>query len=159
MELRPSAASNTSAELTMPKTVQEIMSRCVITIGEEDTMDTIREQMETHGVRHVPVVDGKKLVGLVSQRDLLRFSNSEFRPSRVSQAIDVQRARDTFAAQVMTRKLVSVRPETPLAEAAALVVEHKFGCLPVTAPDGTLLGIVTSHDFVRALIDLMGAAD
>lgn len=138
----------------MPKTVKDIMSQCVITVGEEDTMDAIRDQMETHGVRHVPVVDGKRLVGLISQRDLLRFSNSEFRPSRVSQALDQQRAHDTFAAHVMTRTLVTVRPETPIADAAALLVERKFGCLPVTASDGTLLGIVTSHDFVKTVIEL-----
>lgn len=141
----------------MANTVEDIMSRQVITIGEEDTLDVIREQMETHGVRHIPVVDGRKLVGLVSQRDLLRFSTSELRPSRVSQVLE-QRTNDTFAVHLMTRKIVTVRPETPLVEAAALLVKHKFGCLPVTATDGSLLGIVTSHDFVKKLIELLNGS-
>jgi CBS domain-containing protein len=43
----------------------------------------------------------------------------------------------------------------PLADAAEILLRHQFGCLPVTAADGTLLGIVTEHDFVKAMLEML----
>ncbi len=133
--------------------VEDIMTRRVVSVREEDNMQSIREGMEAFGLRHIPVVDGKKLVGLLSHRDMLRFSESQHAPERLRQSIDEQRAERTFVASVMTRDLETVRPDTPIPEAAQRLVKHKFGCLPVTTEDGTLVGIVTEHDFLKVLVE------
>lgn len=139
----------------MTNTVEDIMTRRVVTVREEDNMTAIREGMEAYGLRHVPVVDGAKLVGLLTHRDMLRFADSEHGRGRAQQSIENRRAESTFVATVMTRDIQTVRPETPLAEAAATLVAHKFGCLPVTTSDGTLVGIVTEHDFLKALTRML----
>ena len=133
--------------------IEDIMTRRVFSVGLEDSMETIRDGMETYGVRHIPVVDGTKVVGLLSRTDVLGFSDSQFRRSRVSRAIDDTRMEETFVAEVMTRDVRTVRPEMPIADAAELLLKHKIGCLPVTGADGSLLGIVTKHDFVKALVE------
>lgn len=139
----------------MKTTVEQIMSHPVISVREEDNMLTIREGMAAYGLRHIPVVDGQKLVGLLSHRDMLRFADSQYRPNALRKAIDEQRAEATFVGSVMTRDVETVRPDTPIAEAAEKLVRNKFGCLPVTAEDGTLVGIVTEHDFLKVLVHML----
>jgi CBS domain-containing membrane protein len=139
----------------MTNKIEDIMTRRVFAVGLEDSMETIRDGMETYGVRHIPVVDGGKVVGLLTRTDILGFSESQFRTSRVSRAIDDTRMEETFVAEVMTRDVRSVRPQLPIADAADLLLKHKLGCLPVTEADGTLVGIVTKSDFVKALVDLL----
>jgi CBS domain-containing protein len=86
---------------------------------------------------------------------MLRFADSRHGANPLRQSIDDERSAQTFVATVMTRDLQTVRPETPLAEAAQQLVSHKFGCLPVTTSDGTLVGIVTEHDFLKTLVKLL----
>jgi CBS domain-containing protein len=141
----------------MANIVEDIMTRRVIFVRLEESMEVIRDGMEAYGVRHIPVVEDGKVVGLLTRSDVLGFGASQYRTSRVSRAIDDTRMEETFVAAVMTRDVQTVRPETPLAEAAELLVKHKFGCLPVADADGTLVGIVTRHDFVKALVELLRA--
>lgn len=140
------------------RVVGDIMSRSVISVREEESMRTIREGMQAYGLRHIPVVDGNKLVGLLSHRDMLRFADSQYAGNQIRRALDEQRANETFAASVMTRDVQTVRAETPLAEAARTLIQHKFGCLPVTTEDGTLVGIVTEHDFLKVLVERLSLA-
>lgn len=129
-----------------PKVVADIMIRNVITLYEEENLELLMEGMERYGLRHLPVVDGGKLVGLVSHRDLLRAAVSILDPGRQEREARYQNT--LFVADLMTRDVRTVRPDTPIAEAARLLRENKFGCLPVTEEDGTLVGIVTEADFV-----------
>ena len=137
-----------------PKTVTEIMTRNPITLREEESLADIKDEMERLGLRHLPVVDGKKLVGLVTHRDILRWSLNRFERDSVHRALDERRRASTFVAEIMTRDVTTVRPDTPVHDAAQLLLAHKYGCLPVTEADGTLIGIVTEHDFTRALVSL-----
>ena len=139
----------------MANKVEDIMTRRVFSVGLEDSMETIRDGMEAFSVKHIPVVDGNKIVGLLSSMDVASFSESQFRTSRVSRAIDDTRMEETFVAEVMTRDVRTVRPEMLIADAAELLLKHKIGCLPVTEADGTLVGIVTKLDFVKALVTLL----
>jgi CBS domain-containing protein len=66
--------------------------------------------------------------------------------------------KETFVADVMTRDVRTTRPDMPLADAAEILLKHKFGCLPVTDADGTLIGIVTEHDFLKAMVEMLRSA-
>jgi CBS domain-containing membrane protein len=139
----------------MSKKVEDIMTRRVVFVREEDSMETIRSGMEAYGLRHIPVVEAGKVVGLISHRDVLRLSDHQYHAGRLSHAIDDRRMEETFVADVMTRDVLTVPPDMPLADAAEILLKHRFGCLPVTAADGTLVGIVTEHDCLKAMVDLL----
>lgn len=136
-----------------PTKAGDIMKREVITIMEQDNLLSIEEGMERFGMRHLPVVDGEKLVGLVTHRDILRVTRSSLRSYRLDREIDRRKQEETFVADVMTREVLSVNPDTPLKEAARLIVENRIGCLPVVDAERRLLGILTEFDLVRLIAE------
>ena len=125
------------------------MSRDVVTLDEDDTLADARRCMDRGRIRHLPVVRGTRLVGLVTHRDLLAASFSTL--AEVS-----ARTQQHIFAQIPVRELmhdaVSVPPETPVGEAARLMLRHQYGCLPVVDGDGNLLGIVTDADYLRLAV-------
>lgn len=127
--------------------VADFMTRELVTVKEDDDLALAQSILHLGGVRHLPVVHEGKLVGLLTQRDLLRSGASG------------SSARAILARDVMTREVTTVGPETSLAHAAHVMLRHKFGCLPVCAPDGKLLGIVTEADFVRFAADVVQDLD
>ena len=135
-------------------TVADIMSREVITLAEDDTLSDARGCMERGRVRHLPVVRGDKLVGLVTHRDLLAASFSVF-----AQASEREQRRLFSRTQVreLMHDAIAVSPATSVREAATMLVENQFGCLPVVKADGTLVGIVTEADLVRLLARMLEA--
>jgi CBS domain-containing membrane protein len=143
--------------MARPKVVGDIMTRRVLYLFEEQNLETIERGMKQFHFRHLPVVDDGKLVGIVSERDYLRASVSSLDPDHDLK--DDNLKRNLFVAEVMTRDVTSVRPSTSLTEAARLLSDHKFGCLPVTAEDGTLVGIVTDSDFVKLALELLQQSD
>ena len=134
-------------------TVADIMVTQLVTLWEEDNLEQIGEQMDKWRIRHLPVVDGRKLVGLISHRDMLRWAASDLDKSRVRESQQHRLREETFVADVMTRDVETVRPETPIAEAARRLVTAKFGCLPVVDAEGNLVGIVSEHDLLRLLVN------
>jgi CBS domain-containing protein len=126
--------------------VSEIMREEVVTLTPKETLDLTQDVMNLGRVRHMPVLDGDRLVGLVSRHDLLEAS--------MSRALDFDAgARRTFlrsveVAEVMAKELITVDPDTTLGEAARLIVSRKIGCLPVVDPEGRLLGLVTETDLL-----------
>lgn len=139
--------------MARPRVVADIMSRRVLCLHEEENLERVEEGMRRFQFRHLPVIDDGKLVGVLSERDYLRASVSSLDPDYDLK--DTNLKRNLFVASVMTRDVTSVRPETPLVKAAQLLREHRFGCLPVTESDGTLVGIVTESDFVRLAAELL----
>lgn len=139
----------------MTKLVVDIMSRQLTVLEEWENLLDVSRDMARGQLRHLPVVDGQKLVGLISHRDLLSFTASRLMQTAVDQARDSQLKASTFVATVMTRDVQTVLPSTPVAEAAAILAHSRFGCLPVIEPDGTLVGIVSEHDMVRLLLTLL----
>lgn len=135
----------------MTRRVADVMKREVITLSEEDNLSDLAQGMEEFRVRHVPVVNGTKLVGLISHRDLLRISVSALETSHNARQRDQRLKESTFAASVMTRKLQTVSPETSLLQAARLMLAGKFGCLPVVNPEGDLVGIISEYDLLQEL--------
>jgi acetoin utilization protein AcuB len=104
-------------------------------------------------LRHIPILEGGRLVGILTDRDVGRVAPSMLMgisPQDYNRVFE-----DTPVAKVMTRNLLSTTPESPLAEAVHLLYNHKVGCLPVLE-DGRLVGIITVVDMLRALHDLVG---
>ena len=136
------------------KLVSDIMTREVITLSEEDNLSGVSEGMERFRFRHLPVVDGKKLVGIITHRNLLRVAASTLEPAseRKTEAFNER----LFARDVMLRDPKTVREDTRVVDAARLMWNEKIGCLPVVAEGNRLVGIVTEADFVLLAIRFLG---
>jgi CBS domain-containing membrane protein len=135
-------------------TVGDIMTREVVTLEEDDTLADARRCMEHGRVRHLPVVRAAKLVGLLTHRDLLAASFSVF--AQVS-----REAEHHLFAQVPVRELMReaypVPPGTRVREAARVMLEDQYGCLPVVDQTDNQLGIVTEADFLRLAVKMLDA--
>jgi acetoin utilization protein AcuB len=129
--------------------VRDSMTRDVVTLGPEASAAEAWAVCREHNIRHVPVVEEGRLVGLVSDRDLrdVRGGGGE----RESDTPRWVRLGD-----MMTRNIVTIHPLDTIEHAAREIYDRKIGCLPVVA-DGELVGITTSADMMRTLIELVGA--
>jgi CBS domain-containing protein len=127
--------------------VRDLMSHMVFTVGPDDPVARVRERMDTHRIRHVPVIDDDgSLVGLVTERDMLRRAaavDAGLPLSVEAEVLDGLRVRE-----IMTSEVETVEIDELLANAAQTILENKFGCLPVV-DGGLLVGILTEADFVR----------
>ncbi len=133
--------------------VRDIMSAPAITVDRTDTLAFAEELMNVERIRHLPVVDGDVLLGLISQRDLLAASISTL--SQPSEEEDLERKRRVQVAVVMHGLVETVGPDTPAQRAAETLLAHQLGCLPVIDERHHLLGMITSSDFVRLAQSLL----
>jgi len=126
--------------------VRDIMSKKMVTISETDTLSTVEDIMTLGHMRHMPVVRGGKLVGVVSERDLLRASLSNL----TGFGTEERRAflQVVEIARVMSAPAITISPESKVSEAALAMAERKIGCLPVVDED-ELIGIITETDVLR----------
>jgi acetoin utilization protein AcuB len=99
-------------------------------------------------IRHIPVLDQGRLVGIISQRDLL--SATADRIFRLKQKSRSELLKKELVKNAMKKRVVTVAPETPIKEVAHLMLEKKIGCLPVMS-DGDLVGVVTTSNILRYL--------
>lgn len=129
------------------------MSDEVITVPVEMPIMEAAELMKREGIRRLPVVHKEELVGIVAQGDIQEASPSDATSLSIWE-LNYLLARITVG-EIMTREVVTVPPETPVEEAAALMRERKVGGLPVVE-DGKLAGIITESDIFEAMIDVMG---
>ncbi len=130
-------------------TLETIMTRNVVTVGLDDTLDDIRGLLLDHGFHHVLVVNNRRVVGVVSDRDVLKHL-SPFVGQLAEQQRDLACLRKR-AHQIMTRKVAMAITDTPIADAAATMLEMAISCLPVMDRQGRLAGIVTDRDVMRWL--------
>jgi len=128
--------------------VVDLMTREVATLKQNDKLSVAEDVMRLGRIRHLPVVDDddeSKVVGIVSLRDLFRGSLANALGYGVRAQ---QKLLDAIVVkEVMTTKLLTTTPETPLQDAAKLMLERKLGALPVLEK-GRLVGILTESDFV-----------
>jgi len=133
------------------------MSRHPITITADVHIDEALKVMRDNKVRRLPVLgkDGR-LVGIVSEMDLLYASPSPATSLSVYE-IHYLMARITVQ-DVMTKEVISIEEDTPLEEAARIMVDSKIGGLPVVR-NGTLVGIITETDLFKIFLELLGARE
>ncbi len=129
------------------------MSRKVVSISADDTLRIVREIMEGGSVRHLPVVRRGDLIGVVSQRDLLKASLSNVMglPAE-EQSLFLEGVSIT---EVMSAPPTTIEADASIQEAAKLMADRKIGCLPVMEKD-KFVGIVTETDVLRYIAGLPG---
>jgi acetoin utilization protein AcuB len=111
--------------------------------------------MRSLSIRHLPVVQDGKLVGLITDRDVARVSPSIL--SAVSQDEYNQVFEQTMVQRVMGKHIISVRADAPLAEAITTLHDNKWGCLPVVEGE-TVVGIITLIDILRYALTTLPSA-
>lgn len=136
--------------------VQERMSSPVITVEPTMRIMDALNLMKTKKIRRTPVVKNGKIVGIISDKDLLNAGPSDATSLSVwelNYLLTKVRVED-----VMTKAVLSVQADTPIEEAAYIMVENKIGGLPVF--DGEeLVGLITETDLFKIFQELMGAQD
>jgi predicted transcriptional regulator len=126
------------------------MTKNLVKLNLSDDLTKAEILFKKHHIRHIPVVNGNVIIGMLSYTDLLRISFAD--------AIEDEDDVDTTVynmftvEQVMAKKLVSISPETTIKEAAQILASKEFHALPVCEGD-LLVGIITTTDLIKYLID------
>lgn len=132
--------------------VRDHMTPDPVVLGPEDTLRHARDLIRDNGLRRFPVVENGKLVGIVTDRDVRQADIS-------SEVVQERRYVDYILERIlvggiMTPDPITVAPDTPVAEAAALILANRIGGLPVVSGD-ELVGIITETDLIKALIAML----
>jgi CBS domain-containing protein len=131
--------------------VREIMTGSPVTLKPEDTLDLANNVISLGRIRHIPVVEDGRLVGLLSERDLMGAATTEIfglKQKRKSALLKTVLIKD-----VMKKRVITVKPDTPIKDAAQLMADKKIGCVPVVSAEA-LVGLVTTTDILRYVENL-----
>ncbi|MBI4807094.1 MAG: CBS domain-containing protein [Desulfovibrio sp.] len=138
-------------------TVSDLMTTQLFTLLESDSLYTAKQIMEMARVRHVPIVDSKdSFIGLITHRDMLAVAVSKL--SEIDSSTQDELDAGIPLREIMRTDVAVVSSDTQLRDAAQMLLDHKYGCLPVVDGD-KLVGIITEADFLRLTISLMDALD
>jgi len=129
--------------------VKQIMTEKVVTVAPTDSLHRADELLMQGRFRHLPVVDGERLVGIVSDRDIRvpLFLTSRETALGMMQQKQIR--------EIMRQPVITAAPLMAVEQAAAIMHENKIGCLPVV-DEGRLAGIVTESDIFRIFVQVMG---
>jgi acetoin utilization protein AcuB len=129
------------------------MTRNVVTVAKDASVLHVRNLLREKDINQVPVVDGKKVIGVITDGDIRENSASPASTLSVHELNYL--LSEMKAGDIMTRNPVTVSPETPIEEAAKILNEKGIGCLPVVSND-ELVGIITTSDMLNVLLEVMG---
>lgn len=130
--------------------VQDIMKTDVITLNATHTIEDAIQLMQKKKIRHIPVIDDGRLIGLVTDRDVKEAS-----PSSISDRLEPS-LYETPLSKIMKTDLLIGHPRDFVEEAALLFYEYEIGCLPIVS-NYELVGILTKTDLLYNYIELTGA--
>ena len=142
--------------------VRDVMTHLVVTFRPEDKIPEAAKRLLLNRISGAPVVDGGRLVGVVSEADLIRaYVSPDIRSSRFAAPRPLifllmrENARsevdDMTVGQVMTRNAISIGPDESVGEAASLIERQNVRRLPVVDEDGYVIGVLTRTDLVRSM--------
>lgn len=123
----------------MNERLSSIMTKNVVTVSSSDSLDKVKTLLFEKHFHHIPVVDDGKLVGIITSWDLMKL-NKKFEEYGGYKVKDV-----------MTTKVASLGPDELIGAAAMIFLKHLFHGLPIVDNNGTLVGIVTTHDILKYL--------
>jgi acetoin utilization protein AcuB len=133
--------------------VEQWMNRDPVTVGPQESFRTAMHLIRQKGIRHLPVVEGKRLVGIVTDRDLRQAAPSGATSLSIHELHYL--LEKLTVREIMTRQVVTIRPDQTVEEAALLLLGHRIGGLPVVR-EGELVGIITETDILQAFLQLRG---
>ncbi len=136
--------------------VRSYMTVDPVSVSPDDNFHQAMHTLRKRGVRHLPVLEKGRLVGIVVEKDLLTNQPS---PATTLSLYEIYSLLETLRVrQIMSRPVITVEGDCPLEEAARIMVEHKISCLPVM--DGEkLVGIITETDVFKALVEVLGGEE
>ncbi|KAF2082562.1 CBS domain-containing protein [Flavobacterium sharifuzzamanii] len=130
--------------------ISHIMTKTVVTANEKDDLKTVVEKLKTNTIRHIPIVKGKEVIGIISRTDINRltfgalFEGQDNADEAILEMLTVP--------QVMTSKPKTVSADTIIRDLAEIFVKEDFHALPVV-DNGELKGIVTTTDVIKYLLE------
>jgi len=144
----------------------QVMRTSVISVSPEDTLDQVLDIFIKHGISGVPVVDEtNKLVGIITEKDLINFTSKEYAISRIDSSgwvspytelkgsVKIKEGFEllnkTTVRNVMTKRVCTVNEQTPIKDVAFKMNKKKFNQLPVINREGKLIGIITRTHLIR----------
>jgi acetoin utilization protein AcuB len=132
--------------------VKDRMTKHPLTVRTNESVSDTHRYMQEQHIRHLPVVDKSgEMVGLVTEEDLLKAEPSSATSLSVWEIHSL--LMKVKVKSVMVRDVITTKENTPIEEAAHLMMEHKIGCLPVLR-EGKLVGIITENDLFRTFMEL-----
>ncbi len=129
--------------------ISEFMTRYLITVSPNTTLDKVYDIFEKNNIHHLPVVDADKLVGTISKIDVYKITHciNLFRSKSIEEYND-KLLRSLLAEEIMTKNVVVLSPSDTALQAASLFLQNKFHALPVIDKD-KLVGIVSTLDLIE----------
>ena len=129
--------------------ISHIMTKQVITAQETDQLESVVNTFKEHPIRHLPILNGNKIVGMISSTDINRLTFGSLFDNQAT--VDEAILKMLTIPQIMTTKVVSVSSDTSIKEVAELFAEAEFHSVPVV-DEGVLVGIVTTTDVIRYML-------
>ena len=142
--------------------VEELMTPKVFVVEQDDYIDRVFFLIHYESIRHLPVVEKGKVIGIVSDRDLYKAMGPKSNSQAIAEAAGPNTAELHVAPKkvrhIMRRGVMTVNRDTTASEAAAIMADNRIGALPVVDKDKKLVGILTSTDILRVFskIDTAG---
>lgn len=134
--------------------IKDIMTKNVISVNPSDTIAVVKELITQHQIHHMPVVENKKVIGMISMNDIHQmehhftvFNNPE------SLASNRQLFTSMLAKEIMTKPVVKVKENEPVSMAVDLLLENLFHALPVVNNNDEIVGMVTTFDLIRQSLE------
>jgi len=129
------------------------MTRNLITVTGDTNILKVKNLLKQYNIDQVPVVEGKRIVGIITDKDIRRFTASPASTLSVHELNYL--LSEMRAEEIMTKKVFTVTPGTPIEEAAKLINEKRVNSLPVVTGD-ELVGIITTCDLLNVLLEFLG---
>lgn len=134
--------------------VAERMTRHPVTMSSSATVGEVDRAMKKFKFHRMIIVDGGKLVGYLSDRDIMRVSPS---PATSLSKFEIRSLLDKLSVKdIMQRNVITVSESATIEEAALIMYQNKVGGLPVISEVGTVVGIITATDILKTFIEVMG---
>lgn len=133
------------------------MTKNPMTVTADTKVDEVAHLMKKHNFRRLPVVDDGKLVGFLSDSDLMRVAPS---PATTLSRYEINSLLAKICVRdIMKKDVVSVNVDATIEEAALIMYKNKIGGMPVVSNMGAVVGVITETDIFKTFVDVMGLAD
>ncbi|MCX7088034.1 MAG: CBS domain-containing protein [Methylococcales bacterium] len=136
--------------------VEEIMTTKVFTVKENDLIDRVFFLINYEKIRHLPVVEKGKVIGIISDRDLYKSLGPKSNSNVIDGLAKTSELQvvETRVRNIMRRGVITTTPDALLSVVAGIMAEHKIGALPVIDSNNKLVGIVSATDILRVFSKL-----